>query len=126
MTRTTFQKDEYAELEAISVKNKTIVLPFDEETYEELLDDKAAYKALIHRTIEAHPELFPETIREGWSLHGMTRESNKQGIRIRRIVTKADGEVWQIRPAFVMPYMTCDTKTAEKILFLAKWAPDWA
>jgi hypothetical protein len=25
-----------------------------------------------------------------------------------------------------MPYMTCDTATAEKILFLQKWAPAWA
>ena len=106
--------------------NKTIVLPFHEDTYDELLDEKVAYKAELNAYIEAYPELFPETIRDGWSLHGFTQESVKQGIRMRRIVTKADGEVWQIRPSFVMPYMTCDTDTAEQILFLAKWAPDWA
>jgi hypothetical protein len=43
-----------------------------------------------------------------------------------RIVTKADHEVWHIRLAFVMPYMPCDPATAEKILFLQKWAPAWA
>ncbi|MCP4401977.1 MAG: hypothetical protein GY801_32345, partial [bacterium] len=58
--------------------------------------------------------------------YGFTKESVKQGRRVRRIVTKADGEVWQIRPSFVMPSMTCDTYTAEKILFLQKWAPCWA
>jgi hypothetical protein len=42
---------------------------------------------------------------------------------LRRIRTTADGEVWQIHPAFLMPYMTCDTATADDILFLAKWAP---
>jgi hypothetical protein len=126
MTRETFQKDLYAGLEVTQVKNKTIVLPFDEDTYDEFIEDNAAYKALITRFIEMHPELFPETIQEGWSLHGFTNESIKQGIRLRRILTKADGEVWQIRPSFVMPYMTCDTDTADNILFLAKWAPDWA
>jgi hypothetical protein len=126
MTRETFQKDRDVGLEVISVKNKTIVLPFDEETYDDILDENAAYKAYLNDSIERFPELFPETIGEGWSLHGFTTESIKQGLRLRRILTKADGEVWQIRPAFVMPYMTCDTDTAEKILFLAKWAPDWA
>ncbi len=81
---------------------------------------------MINSDIETHPALFPETIREGWSLHGLTRESRKQGIRVRRILTKADGEVWQIRPSGVMPSMTCDTETADDSLFLANWAPDWA
>jgi hypothetical protein len=84
------------------------------------------YKACLKSHIEAHPELFPDTIGGGWSFYGFTKDSVKQELRVRRIVTKADGEVWQIRPSFVMPYMTCDTDTAEKILFLAKWAPDWA
>ena len=126
MTRETFQKDHQAGLEVTPVQNKTIVLPFSEGTYDEFIGKNAVSKTVLNRFIEAHPELFPETIEEGWSLHGFTNESIKQGIRGRRILTKADGEVWQIRPSFVMPYMTCDTKTAEKILFLAKWAPDWA
>jgi hypothetical protein len=126
MTRETFCKEQCAGLEVFSRDNKTIVLPFHEDTYDGLLDEKVAYKAAVNAYIEAYPELFPDTIRDGWSLYGFTQESVKQGIRMRRIVTKADGEVWQIRPSFVMPYMTCDTDTAEDILFLAKWAPDWA
>ena len=106
--------------------NKTIVLPFNEESYAEFVEDKSGYKAFVNAWIDAHPEFFPDTIHKGWSLHGFTRNSVKQGIRVRRIVTKADPEVWQIRPAFVMPYMTCDTATAEQILFLGAWAPDWA
>ena len=50
----------------------------------------------------------------------------KQGIKVRRIQTKADNEVWQIRPSFVMPYMTFDTQAADNIIFLMKWVPDWA
>lgn len=41
-------------------------------------------------------------------------------------MTKAENEVWHLRPAFVMPYRTCDIASAEKILFLQKWAPVWA
>ena len=126
MKRTTFSKEDIAGLEVTQVTNKTIVLPFDEDTYDEFVEDKVAYKAVMNAYIEAHPELFPDTIGEGWSLYGFTKDSVKQDIRVRRLVTKADGEVWQLRPSFVMPYMTCDTKTAEKILFLQKWAPAWA
>lgn len=66
-------------------------------------------------------------MRDGWSFYGVTPPSEKQeGLQLRRILTKTDREVWQIRPSFVMPYLTCDTETAEHILFLAKWVPDWA
>ena len=34
--------------------------------------------------------------------------------------------MWQIRPSFVMPCMTCDIKISEKILFIQKWVPSWA
>jgi len=123
--RETFCKEKIAGLEVTHVANKTIVLPFNEETYAELIKDKTAYKAFVNTWIEAHPEVFPETIHEGWSLHGFTQDSVKQDIRVRRILTKADHEVWQMRPAFVMPYMTCDTATADHILFLSEWVPDW-
>jgi hypothetical protein len=126
MPREIFSKEKIAGVEVTHVANKTIVLPFDEKIYAGLVEEKSAYKAFVNAWIESHPELFPENISEGWSLHGFTRDSVKQGIRVRRIVTKADGEVWQIRPSLVMPYMMCDTVTAEKILFLSDWAPDWA
>ena len=126
MKRETFRKDKIAGLTVTQVPNKTIVLPFDEDTYDEFIIDKSAYKAHVQAWIDAYPELFPKTIGDGWSLHGFTKESVKHGIRVRRIITKADQEVWQIRPACVMPYMTCDTATADKILFLQEWAPAWA
>ncbi len=117
MKRETCSKQHIAGLEVTQVSNTTIVFPFNEETYDEFIENKSAYNAHVQAWIDAHPELFPETIGEGWSWHGFTKESVKQGIRVRRIVTKADGEVWQIRPSFVMPSMTCDTDTAEPILF---------
>ncbi len=126
MKRETFRKDTIAGLTVTQVPNKTIVLPFDEDTYDEFIIDKTADKAHVQAWIDVDPELFPETIGDGWSLHRFTKESVKQGIRVRRIITKADREVWHIRPAFVMPDMTCDTATADKILFWQEWAPAWA
>lgn len=121
MKRETFRKDRIAGLTVTQVPNKTIVLPFHEDTYDEFIVDKSAYKAHVQSWVDVYPELFPETIGEGCSLHDFTKESVKQGIRVRRIITKADQEVWQIRPAFVMPYMTCYTATADNILFLQEW-----
>ena len=126
MKRQTYSKEKIAGLEVTQVTNKTIVLPFKQATYSEVLEDKQAYKAFLEKQIAVHPELFPSNIAEGWSSYGFTRPSVKQGIKVRRIQTKADKEVWQIHPSFVMPYMTCDTQTADNILFLAKWTPDWA
>ncbi len=127
MKRKCYSPEHVNGLEAIPREHKTIVLPFAEATYSKLLDDKAAYKAFIVEQMQRYPELFPPIMSEGWSFRGFTRPSKKQGgLRLRRILTTANQEVWQIRPSFVMPYMTCETATAEKILFLAKWAPDWA
>lgn len=127
MKRTLYCPEHVDGLDVTSRENKTIVLPFEEETYEELLDDHVAYKAFLMEQMQRHPELFPPTMREGWSFRGFTRPSKKQdGLRLRRILTTTDQKVWQIRPSFVMPYMTCETETAEKILFLGQWAPDWA
>ncbi len=127
MPRTAYSKDHTAGVSVTMMPDKTIVLPFDETTYADLIVDKAAYTAYLNEQIQAHPELFPLAISEGWSLYGFTRPSAwYRGLRCRRVLTRADGEVWLIRPAFVMPYMTCDTATAEKILFSAKWAPNQA
>jgi hypothetical protein len=114
------------ELEITSCANKRIILPFDETTYPTVVQNRRAYKAFLTAQIQAHPELFPTNIPAGWSLYGKTKRSIKQDILLRRLQTTADGEVWQIHPSFLMPYMTCDTATAEQILFLSKWAPDWA
>ncbi len=65
MKRETFRKEHCAGLEVIPMVNNTIVLPFDEDTSDELLDNKVAYNATVNAYIEAHPELFPDTIGDG-------------------------------------------------------------
>lgn len=47
--------------------------------------------------------------------------SRKQQINLRRIEMKENGEVYQIRPSFLMPYMTAHTDDVEKALFLRLW-----
>ena len=42
MQRETFRKDTIAGLTVTQVPNKTIVFPFQEDTYEEFIDDKSA------------------------------------------------------------------------------------
>ncbi len=114
--RETFSQENRAGLDVIQVAKTTIVLPFDKATYAGFVDDTLLYTACVNDWMNAYPELCPDTISGGWSLYGVTKDSVKQGIRVRRIVTTAAGEVWQIRPAFVMPSMTCETATAETIL----------
>ncbi len=62
MKRETFCKDTIAGLDVTQVPNKTIVLPFDQETYPKFITDKPAYKAHVNMWIEAAPELFLFTI----------------------------------------------------------------
>jgi len=127
MERANYRKDHVIGVSVTSGVNKKIILPFDQGTYEDLMADKQGYNAALCAYMEHYPELFPDTISGGWSLHGFTRPSAKRdGLQCRRILTKLDQEVWQIHPAFVMPYMTCDTATADHILLLSTWAPDWA
>ena len=69
------------------------------------------------------PELFPQNIVWGYTLHDILPPSKKMPeIRLRRINLGKDEEVFTIRPSFVMPYMTGYTADVEKALFLRKWA----
>ena len=73
MKRQTYSKEKIAGLEVTQVTNKTIVLPFKQATYSELLEDKQAYNAFIEKQIAAHPELLPSNIAKGWSFYGTTK-----------------------------------------------------
>ncbi len=90
----------------------------------ECIFDGHELRALIAETIKNHPELFPAGIKKGFKMKDL-RQSVKQGIVIRRIVI--DSIAWSIHPSFIMPYMSANTKDAEKALFMRKFAvPFWA
>jgi hypothetical protein len=127
MKRETFSKGKIKKIEPKKINNKKIILNFNsKKDYSEKVNDKKKYKTYIETQIQLYPELFPPSIKERWVLYGFVSDSKKQNLKIRRIQTLKDKEVWQVYPSFVMPYMTCTTAEAEKILFLSNWVPDWA
>ena len=104
--------------------SKRICIPIDKEEYEQIIDDKNAFRQLLDAHIEQNPELFPLDIGVGYKLHGTLPESKKMPeVTLRRIQlkTKDDNDkaqVFTIAPCFVLPYMTGYTDDVEKGLFL--------
>lgn len=111
---------------------KRITLPIELETYNEIIGHRSAYREWIDEMIVRHPELFPETIREGYTLHDERGLKKMETLRLRRIRLKARDsagkqQVFTIAPSGVMPYGTGYTDAVEKALFLRRFdVPFWA
>ena len=71
-------------------------------------------------SLQKHPELFPSNISEGYWLHDSIY-SKKLDITTRRIKLVANQAVYQIRPAFVLPYMVGMTDEVEKAMYLRRF-----
>ena len=100
--------------------NKSICLPISEAiNYEQLVEDREAYRRYLDEQIAAHPELFPEEIERGYRFHGWV-ESSRQHVKTRRIYLPSTQEAYQLRPDFVMPYMSETAEVAGKALYLRK------
>ena len=69
--------------------------------------------------ITESPEIFPLEIQKGFSLFGCTI-SKKQNLKIRRIQLKANYQIYQVRPCFIMPYMVGKTKDFDQPLYLRR------
>lgn len=103
--------------------NRTICLPFSQETYAECINNAKEFRKYIDEHIRLFPELFPPEISNGYLMKD-SYPSEKQGIRIRRI--DINGVFYTIRPSFMMPYMTGTVEDVEKALFLRKFdVPFW-
>lgn len=101
--------------------SKTICMPFESEAqYAAYLEDKAAFRRHLEAVLADAPELFPPHMAEGFVFYG-SYTSRKQQIALRRIQLSATGEVFQIRPSFLMPYGIGKTEDVEKALFLRQW-----
>jgi hypothetical protein len=101
--------------------DKTICLPVSEDQqYEELVRDTAAFRAYLDQQIEQHRELFPEGIEAGYCFHGFVK-SGRLGLTTRRIRLNSNGSAYQIRPDTVMPYMVGTTEEIEKGLYLRRY-----
>lgn len=108
--------------------SKTVCIPIERETYLQNLLDASAFRVLIDEMVESYPELFPQGMEAGYTLHSILPASRKlPDIRLRRIKLKKNGETYTIRPSFVLPYMTGYTEDVENALFLLNFSvPFWA
>ena len=98
--------------------DKTICLPVEEGVnYAELVEDREAYREYLNGQIAKHPELFPVGIENGYRFHGLVK-SSRQELKTRRIYLPEEKGAYQIRPDFVMPYMSERVEVAQKGLYL--------
>ncbi|HXH13347.1 MAG TPA: hypothetical protein VNP04_26665, partial [Alphaproteobacteria bacterium] len=101
--------------------HKSICLGFESEAhYRQVVEDPMMFRQFLQASVASYPELFPREMAGGFQLHG-SYASTKQELRVRRIKLKASGQVFQIRPSFVMPYMSAKTDEIEKALYLRQW-----
>jgi len=84
------------------------------------VEDLAMFRAYIDSVRGQHPELFPAAMKLGFEFHDRYW-SVKQQVVLRRIKVKATGQVFQIRPSFLLPYMVARTEEVEKALYLRQW-----
>ena len=105
--------------------NRVIVIKFSEEEYKTFpAQNNEQARETIDRFHSMHPELFPFEMSDGYALNGMTRESKKQKVAMRKI--KVLGFSYQIHPSYLMPGMSAKTDDVEKALFLTKFGvPYW-
>ena len=105
---------------------KHICVPFESEAqYQGCVADVAEYRQYLTQMSAQHRELFPLALGEGYTFHDRYR-SRKQGVGWRRIKLKANGEVFTLRPSFVLPYCVARTEEVEKALFLRQWGVPFA
>jgi hypothetical protein len=105
--------------------HRTLCLPIAEESYRQIVSSPAAFRRALDGCFRRAPELFPADFADGYQLKD-DRTSAKQGLLIRRIVTR-DGTAYSVRPSFLMPYMTARVADVEGPLFLRKFGvPYWA
>ncbi len=101
--------------------DKTICLPIAADIdYDKLVEDTKGFRLYLDEVIANHPELFPNGIEKGYCFHGFVN-SGKLDLSTRRIRLKRNGEAYQLRPDTVMPYMSGQTESVEKGLYLRRY-----
>ena len=105
-SRTRKLNQEKKEISTKPPGHKTICLPIEESEHKESITDPKAYRELIDRCYEKHPELFPAGMSGGYTFHDMRKASAKlPDVQQRRIKVTSTQEAYTIRPSFVLPFM---------------------
>jgi hypothetical protein len=112
--------------ESSNRRGKTICVPCQSEAdYGRRVDDPPQFRQWLEQLSAQYPELFPAALRSGFTLHD-SYWSVKQRLRLRRIKLKATGEVFLVRPSWVLPYLVAKTNAVEKALYLRQWGVPFA
>jgi hypothetical protein len=93
----------------------------EESQYPELVEDLGRFREYLDKVIEEHRELFPEGIEEGYRFHGYSISRKQANLMVRRICLLKTGQVYQLRPDFVMPYGVGKTEEVAKGLYLRRY-----
>jgi hypothetical protein len=116
----------------VSKTNPRVILPITYAMYQEIAANKKRFRHWLDEMIAQFPELFPQGIENGYTLHDILPASTKlPDVRFRRIKLKSVNEAGKqqaltICASDVMPYMTGLTDEVEKALFLRRFGvPFW-
>ena len=102
-------------------RGKSICIPFkSEDHYAICVADPDRFRQYLMDLHSRHPELLPAGFEQGFLFHDKTW-SIKQRVLTRRLRLIATGQLYQVRPSFLMPYMTARTEMVERGLYLRQW-----
>jgi len=105
----------------VNVGNKSICLPvLSEAAYQTLISEPTRFRNYLNLWLAKSPEIFPVEMASGFWFHDIVT-SRKLDLRMRRIQLLKTGEVYQLRPEFVLPYMVGRTDEVEKGLYLRRY-----
>lgn len=105
--------------------SKQICLPMTRDLYDDIWNHPSKVRSFLDALIGQSPELFPESITDGYQLAGRLPESVKMpGIRLRQL--RIADQTYTLRPSFVFAYMTGTVEELEHpLLLLALGVPCW-
>jgi len=108
-------------MEPSSDRNKSICVPFESEAhYAACIANCERFRDHLRAAGVSHPELFPDAFADGFACHDRYR-SSKLGVVLRRVKLTRTGEVFLVRPSFLMPYLIGRTDDIERALYLRHW-----
>jgi hypothetical protein len=123
------RRDQPAATTSQSRGSRQICLPLDRETYDQIWDDPQAVRLLVEQLLNEHPELFPKSMAQGFTLCGKLPQSRKlAGVCLRRVrvaETDEDGhsttQDFFLRPSFVLPSACGTVEDVEKGMLLLSY-----
>jgi hypothetical protein len=102
-------------------RGKSICIPFkSEDHYASCVADPEGFRQYLLDLHSRHPELLPAGFEHGFVFHDKSW-SIKQRVLTRRLRLIATGQLYQVRPSFLMPYLTARTEMVERGLYLRQW-----